>query len=108
VCEVVAGDDRLAHQAGEERLVVVAHVRGAGRRADLDVAQAGIPQQPVRASPDAGLLNGYTVDQATLHFHAVCEGLAGLELRETFPAHAADRLWRQGLTALVRGLACPG
>ncbi len=56
---------------------------------------------------DAELLDGYTIGEATLHFHAVCEGLAALELRGTFAGDSADRIWRQGLTALVDGLAGP-
>lgn len=59
----------------------------------------------IRWLDDAGLLGGYTIDEATLHFHAMCEGLAGLELRGTFPSDTANHLWRQGLAALVRGLA---
>jgi AcrR family transcriptional regulator len=57
---------------------------------------------------EAGLMHGYAIDEATLHFHAVCEGLAALELRGTFSAATADRVWRQGLTVLVDGLAGPG
>ena len=34
---------------------------------------------------DAGLLRGRTADEATLEFHALCEGLAALELRDPNP-----------------------
>jgi AcrR family transcriptional regulator len=56
---------------------------------------------------EAGLLAGYDVAEATLHFHAVCEGLAALELRGTFPGSRAEQLWRHGLAAIVRGLGSP-
>lgn len=54
---------------------------------------------------EAGLLDGQSIDEATLHFRALCDGLAGLELGGTIPRDAAERLWRQGLTSLVRGLS---
>jgi AcrR family transcriptional regulator len=56
---------------------------------------------------DAGLLGDCSVDEATLHFHAVCEGLAALELRGTLSSDP-KRLWRQGLGTLVHGLAQQG
>jgi AcrR family transcriptional regulator len=56
---------------------------------------------------DSGGVKGYGVGDAALHFHAACEGLAGLELRGTLPPGAGERIWRQGLSALVRGLAQP-
>jgi AcrR family transcriptional regulator len=40
---------------------------------------------------------------ATCEFHALCEGLAALELRGAFPAEAAEQLWSDALTALVAG-----
>ncbi len=54
---------------------------------------------------DAGLIDGDRIDEVTLHFDAVCEGLAAIELRGTFPPDAGERLWTDGLTAIVRGLA---
>jgi hypothetical protein len=45
--------------------------------------------------------------RSTLHFRALCDGLAGLELGGTIPSDAGDRLWRAGLGALVRGFAAP-
>ncbi len=45
------------------------------------------------------------VQEATLEFHALCEGLAALELRCILPRGGEDRIWRQGITALVTGLA---
>lgn len=37
-------------------------------------------------------------------FHALCEGLAALELRGMTAAGDAERIWRDALTALARGL----
>ena len=51
------------------------------------------------------LLAGRTVRDATTQFHALCEGLAALELREALPAEDAERIWRDALTALIAGLA---
>jgi AcrR family transcriptional regulator len=51
------------------------------------------------------LLAGRTVRDATTQFHALCEGLAALELREALPPKDADRIWRDALTALIAGLA---
>ena len=42
--------------------------------------------------------------EATIQFHALCEGLAALELRATFPPEDAERIWRDALTALISRL----
>lgn len=44
-------------------------------------------------------------DDATLLFHALCEGLARLELRGNFPVKIREQQWKEGVDALVRGLA---
>ena len=44
-----------------------------------------------------------TVDEAATAFHALCEGLAALEIRHVIPVAVADHLWRSALTALVEG-----
>jgi hypothetical protein len=90
---------RIAFQANPSPRRTSRAVRAAANVA-LDVLKSRI-----RRLDDAGLSGGCTINEATLHFHAVCEGLAGLELRGTFPSDTADHLWRQGLAALVRGLA---
>ena len=90
---------RIAFQSNPSLLMAAPSVRSAANTA-LDVLKTRIARLE-----DAGLLNGYGVDEATLHFDAVCEGLAALELRGTFPRDTGERLWRQGLTALVQGLA---
>jgi AcrR family transcriptional regulator len=54
---------------------------------------------------DAGRLNGRTVDQATLQFHALCEGMAAVELRGRPDVSDWEAMWRQGFEALVAGFA---
>jgi AcrR family transcriptional regulator len=54
---------------------------------------------------DAGRLNGRTVDQATLQFHALCEGMAAVELRGRPGVSDWEAMWRQGFEALVAGFA---
>ena len=93
---------RIAFQQNPSPLRTTPAVRAAAQSA-LDALKSRIGRLH-----DAGLLGGYTIDEATLHFHAVCEGLAALELRGTFPSSAADRLWRRGLAGLVHGLAEQG
>jgi hypothetical protein len=53
----------------------------------------------------AGLLGSYPVPEAVSAFHALCEGLAAMELRSLLPAGDEARFWRDALTALVRGFA---
>jgi AcrR family transcriptional regulator len=47
---------------------------------------------------------GREVPAATLQFHALCEGLAAVELGCMLPAEEAEQVWHDGLTALVTGL----
>ena len=54
---------------------------------------------------DAGLLGEQTVTEATLQFHALCEGLATLERRGTRTPFDAERVWRAGLRSLIAGFA---
>jgi AcrR family transcriptional regulator len=51
------------------------------------------------------LLAQRSVRDATTQFHALCEGLAALELRDALPPKDAERLWREALTALIAGFA---
>ena len=48
-------------------------------------------------------LGTWGVDDAATAFHALCEGLAALEIRGLLPAGTAHTQWQQALTALVRG-----
>jgi AcrR family transcriptional regulator len=55
----------------------------------------------------AGLLGERPLQHALVEFHALCEGLAALELRGLLPAGGEETLWRDALTALVAGFAAP-
>jgi AcrR family transcriptional regulator len=61
-------------------------------------------KERLRRLADAGRLNGRTVDQATLQFHALCEGMALLEQRR-MGVSDWEPIWRQGFEALVGGFA---
>jgi AcrR family transcriptional regulator len=89
---------RIAFQTNPSPMRTTPAVRAAANSA-LEVLKTRIARLR-----DQGLLGSTTVDDATLPFHAVCEGLAGLELRGTFSNHDAERLWRHALSALVHGL----
>jgi AcrR family transcriptional regulator len=52
-----------------------------------------------------GLLGGRSVREAVFAFHALCEGLAAVELRHLMPQGEEADLWRSALTALVTGFA---
>jgi AcrR family transcriptional regulator len=69
-----------------------------------DAALAVLVQRVARLE-DAGLLGERTVMEATLQFHALCEGLATLERRGTRTPFDAERAWRGGLGALIAGFA---
>lgn len=53
----------------------------------------------------AGLLGGRSVRDAACEFHALCEGLAAVELRGRMMSGEETRIWRDALTALVAGFA---
>lgn len=55
----------------------------------------------------AGLLGERGVSVATRQFHALCEGLAAVELRGGLQDTDAEWLWRDALTALVVGWRGP-
>jgi AcrR family transcriptional regulator len=80
----------------------------AGRfRAAAHEAFAGLEARMSRLE-EAGLLGPRTVGDAACEFHALCEGLAAVELRRLMPAGEESRIWRDALTALVAGFATPG
>jgi len=54
---------------------------------------------------DDGLLGERATRDAAWEFHALCEGLASVELRGLPPGVDFERLWRDGIYALVVGLA---
>jgi AcrR family transcriptional regulator len=53
----------------------------------------------------AGELGRRTVRDAATEFHALCEGLAALELRSQLTTGDNERIWRDALTALVIGFS---
>ena len=69
-----------------------------------DAAFAVLVQRVARLG-GAGLLGEHTVIEATLQFHALCEGLATLELRGGRIPFDAERIWRAALAALIAGFA---
>lgn len=55
-----------------------------------------------------GLLGGRDPEHVTWQFHALCQGLASVELQGWLPARTrAEFLWRDALEAFVRGCADP-
>ena len=56
---------------------------------------------------DAGLLGPRNVRDAACEIHALCEGLAAVELRSQMAPGQEERIWRDALTALVAGFAEP-
>jgi AcrR family transcriptional regulator len=75
-------------------------------RGEAQAALAGLRKRVERLE-DAGLLGERSVRDGVVAFHALCEGLASLELRGTLPAGGEERVWRDALTVLVRGFANP-
>ncbi len=56
---------------------------------------------------NAGLLGGRSVPDAATQFHALCEGLAALELRRTPLAPDPKQFWRTAIHTLIAGFATP-
>ena len=54
-----------------------------------------------------GGLRGHTPAEATIYFHALCEGLGALELRGMLRPGTAEGIWAASLRALLAGLAVP-
>jgi AcrR family transcriptional regulator len=90
---------RIAIQRALPEPELASGFRAAGRQ-----ALAGL-QTRVERLEAAGLLGDRTVTDAVRAFHALCEGLAAMELRALLPGHDEPRVWREALTALVRGFA---
>jgi AcrR family transcriptional regulator len=68
----------------------------------------GLMTQRVHRCVLAGLLPPGSEPRVALAFHALCEGMASLELRGRFPLRPDDdaaEAWRINLTALVKGFA---
>ena len=54
---------------------------------------------------DANLLGGRSAREAATQFHALCEGLAAIELRGTLAGSDPERFWRRSFHALITGFA---
>lgn len=54
-----------------------------------------------------GLLAGRPIRYALCSFHALCEGLADMELRGALNAGEEEQIWRDAFGALLVGLAVP-
>lgn len=57
----------------------------------------------IRRVQEAGGLGDRTISDAAWEFHALCEGLASVELRACLPESDVVRIWRSALSALVTG-----
>ena len=60
-------------------------------------------QDRVARLAETGRLGDRDPWHALLEFHALCEGLAAVELRRMFANPAAEQIWRDSFTALVAG-----
>ncbi len=69
-------------------------------------ALAGLTARVERLA-SAGSLGETTPRDAVRAFHALCEGLAAMELRSLFPVGDEERIWRFALASLVRGFSAP-
>src|SRR6266545_2447484 len=73
-------------------------------RAAASEALAALHRRVERLA-DAGLLGDRSVHDAAMQFHALCEGLAALELRRGSLATDPEQFWRNALRALIAGFA---
>ena len=60
-------------------------------------------QASVARLEEADLLGGRLIRDAATQFHALCEGLAALELRGQIGPDDGERIWREAIGALVAG-----
>lgn len=67
-----------------------------------DHALDGLQSRIARLA-DNGQLGSRGVADAACAFHALCEGLAALEMRGAILPSKAERIWRDALSALVLG-----
>lgn len=61
----------------------------------------------MRRLEEASLLQSRTVAEATHIYHALCEGLASMDLRFEVPDSQQARLWHEAFSVLVAGLSQP-
>ena len=84
-----------------QRIAAEEHVAAGFRRAQGD-ALAELRRRVERLEA-AGLVGGRSVADVVFEFHALCEGLAAVELRGILPKGEEARIWRDALSALVAG-----
>ena len=87
---------------GVQRSTVTPDVAGQYEAARLRALEA--LEGRISRLREAGGLAGRSVREAACHFHALCEGLADLELRGALPEGQEQRIWADALHALVTGL----
>lgn len=90
---------RLAVQRAAVPVELAVQFRPAAERAMAEL------ERRVTRLERVGGLGGRSVHAAACQFHAICEGLAALELRGVFVPRDAAAFWRSALTALVSGFA---
>jgi AcrR family transcriptional regulator len=88
---------------GVQRTLISPDLAGQFRAAAAE-AFTGLEAR-MRRLEDSGSLGPRTVHDAACEFHALCEGLAAVELRGLIPQRDEVRIWRDALTALVAGFA---
>jgi AcrR family transcriptional regulator len=64
-------------------------------------------QARVERLAQAGILDGRPTPDVVRQFHALCEGLAALELRGVIQQQEGARIWHDALSALVTGFGPP-
>lgn len=64
------------------------------------LGQLHVRFQPLR---ERGLLGDRSISEAAFQFHALCEGLAAIELRGSLTTGQEELTWRGALTALIMG-----
>lgn len=69
-------------------------------------AMDALRERVARLEP-TGRLGDRSVADVVAGFHALCEGLAAVELRGALQAGNEERIWRDALAALVRGYGAP-
>jgi AcrR family transcriptional regulator len=88
-------------QLGVQRLAVPPELAYQFRGA-AESALGGLRSRIARLA-DARQLGARSMPDAIFEFHALCAGLAALELRTATPQGEAERIWRDALAALVAG-----
>ena len=88
-------------QVGVQRTALPPHVT-AGFSGAATSALRSLQDRVARLEAD-GALGNRSVAEATWEYHALCEGLAAVELRHRYATEQAGKLWTDALRALVAG-----